>query len=175
MKYCSQCGAPVVKKQPPDEQVERHVCERCDTVHYINPKIIAGCLPLWQDKILLCRRAIEPRSGLWTLPAGFMEVGESVSEAARRETWEEATARMADVTLYTVFSIPRIDQVYLFFRGELSTPEFAPGVESLDVQLFSAGEIPWQELAFPVVRATLEHFLRDRERGEFPVHSADIR
>jgi ADP-ribose pyrophosphatase YjhB (NUDIX family) len=169
MKFCPDCGARVVIKIPPGEDRERFVCEACATVHYQNPKIIAGSVPLWQGKILLCRRAIEPRYGLWTLPAGFMELGESLDEAARRETWEEARAEVNLLGLYTVFSLPHVNQVHIFFRAELSAPSFAPGPESLETRLFEATDIPWQELAFSTVHRTLAYLLEDQKRQRFEV------
>ncbi|MCX8048329.1 MAG: NUDIX hydrolase [Methylohalobius sp.] len=169
MKFCSQCGARLVVKIPAGEDRERFVCEACGTIHYQNPKIIAGCLPLWQDKILLCRRAIEPRLGLWTLPAGFMELGETLEEAAIRETWEEAGAKVGGLKLYTVFSLPHVDQIHLFFRAELISARLAPGPESLEAKLFAQSEIPWQDLAFSTIRRTLEWFLADQKAQRFEV------
>ncbi len=174
MKFCSHCGARLVVKIPAGEDRERFVCECCGTIHYQNPKIIAGCLPLWQGKILLCRRAIEPRYGLWTLPAGFMELGETLEQAALRETWEEARAEVKLLGLYTVFSLPHVDQIHLFFRAELLNSRFAPGPESLAVELFEETDIPWQELAFSTVRRTLESFLEDSKHHRFEVKVEDL-
>ncbi len=172
MKYCSQCGSEVNLSIPDGDDRHRHVCDDCDTIHYSNPKIIAGCVPVFEDKILLCKRAIEPRYGKWTLPAGFMENLESVEEGAIRETWEEARAEVTIDSLYTVFSLPEISQVYMLFRGHLKEPVFASGPESLDVGLFSEDEIPWDELAFPVVKKTLKHFFSDRDKGgDYPLRS----
>ncbi len=174
MIYCSNCGAKVSRKVPEGDDRSRYVCESCATVHYTNPKIVAGCIPVWKGQLLLCRRAIEPRHGLWTLPAGFMEDGESTEQAAARETWEEARARVEDLVLYGVFSIPHINQVYMMFRAALSAESFAPGPESLDVRLFREHEIPWDELAFPVVKLTLEKYFRDTREDDFSVHVEDI-
>lgn len=174
MIYCSNCGALVVEKIPAGDNRTRYVCEACNTIHYQNPNIVAGCIPLWQDRLLLCRRAIEPRYGLWTLPAGFMENGESTEQAAARETWEEARARVGSMKLYGVFSIPHINQVYMMFRACLQAEDFEAGPESLDVRLFAADEIPWDKLAFPVVKLTLERYCSDLESNEFPVHVEDI-
>jgi ADP-ribose pyrophosphatase YjhB (NUDIX family) len=174
MIYCSNCGARVVEKVPAGDDRARFVCETCSTVHYQNPKIVAGCIPEWNGRVLLCRRAIEPRLGLWTLPAGFMENLETTEQAAARETWEEARARVTNMALYGVFSIPHISQVYMMFRARLQAEEFAPGPESLDVRLFEEHEIPWDELAFPVVRLTLERYYRDIRGDTFPVHVEDI-
>ncbi len=174
MIYCSNCGARVVEKIPAGDDRARFVCETCATIHYQNPKIVAGCIPEWNGRLLLCRRAIEPRLGLWTLPAGFMENLETTEQAAARETWEEARARVVDMSLYGVFSIPHISQVYMMFRARLQAEEYAPGPESLDVRLFDEHEIPWDELAFPVVRLTLEKYYQDINGDGFPVHVEDI-
>ena len=152
----------------------RHVCDDCGTVHYQNPKIVAGCIPMWEDKILICKRAIDPRYGKWTLPAGFMENGETVVQAAMRETVEEARARVIDLELYGLFNIPHVNQVYIMFRGELEAPNFSSGPESLEVRLVTESEIPWGELAFPVIKRTLDLFLEDRRRGSFGNHMFDI-
>jgi len=163
-----------VQKIPPGDTLVRWVCEACQTIFYQNPKIVAGCLPEWEDKILLCRRAIEPRYGLWTLPAGFMENQESVQQAAIRETWEEAQAHVHSLTLYNVFSLPYINQVYILFRATLADLNFAPGLESLEIQLFSQEDIPWEQLAFSAIRRSLTHYFRDRPTGQFPVHVDDM-
>jgi len=175
MNYCSYCGsAQLVHKIPEGDNLPRFVCEACHNIHYQNPKIVVGCLPEWEDKILLCKRAIEPRYGLWTLPAGFMENNETLEQGAARETWEEAQARLEQLSLYTVFSLPHISQVYMIFRAQLRDLTFAPGIESLDVRFFSQDEIPWDDLAFPVIQKTLTHYFQDRATGEFPVHLGDI-
>jgi ADP-ribose pyrophosphatase YjhB (NUDIX family) len=174
MKYCSQCGAPVVQKVPPGDNLPRFVCEACQAVHYLNPKIVAACIPEWNGSILLCRRAIEPRSGLWTFPAGFMEIGESTEQAALRETLEEAHADVEIASLYAVFSLPHISQVYVVFRGRMKSPEFAPGAESLEVRLFPPETIPWDLLAFPVIRETLARYVRDLEQGCFALHVGSV-
>jgi len=174
MIYCSNCGTRVTTKIPAGDNRQRYVCDACSTIHYQNPKIVAGCVPAWNDRLLLCRRAIEPRYGLWTLPAGFMENGESTEQAAARETREEACASVIDMALYGVFSIPQINQVYLMFRGQLETEDYHPGAESLDVRLFEEHEIPWEELAFPVVRLTLERYYKDVKTRRFPVYVENI-
>lgn len=174
MIYCSQCGEQLVEKVPAGDNRPRDVCEACDTIHYVNPKIVAGCIPVWEDRLLLCRRAIEPRAGLWTLPAGFMENGESTEQAAARETMEEACAEVDQLELYGVFSIPHISQVYMMFRSVLVSEDFRPGPESLEVELFDPADIPWDELAFPVVRTTLERFVADWPNERFPVYVEDI-
>jgi ADP-ribose pyrophosphatase YjhB (NUDIX family) len=174
MIYCRNCGARVVEKVPSGDDRTRFVCEACATIHYQNPKIVAGCIPEWDGRLLLCRRAIEPRLGLWTLPAGFMENLESTEQAAARETWEEARARVSNMALYGVFSIPHISQVYMMFRARLQADEYAPGPESLEVRLFEEHEIPWDELAFPVIRLTLEKYFQDIRGDGFQVHVEDI-
>lgn len=174
MKFCSDCGHPVHIKIPDGDERERHVCGSCDTIHYQNPRIITGCLPIHQDQVLLCKRAIEPRLGLWTLPAGFMENGETTEQGALRESLEEAKADIDLEDLYTLFSLPYINQVYFFYRGQLSNLSFGPGYESLEVKLFSEDEIPWDELAFPVVTRTLRHYFNDRENNDFPLRSESI-
>ncbi|MBI5429366.1 MAG: NUDIX hydrolase [Nitrosomonadales bacterium] len=174
MKYCSHCGSPVELRLPPDDNRHRHVCTACGEIHYENPKLIVGAVPVWQDKILLCRRAIEPRHGLWTLPAGFMENGETTAEAAARETLEEANARVAVGELYTLYNLPHINQVHLLFRAELLDLDFSPGAESLEVRLFAEDEIPWDTLAFRPVRFTLQHYFADRKLGEFRFRTGDL-
>ncbi|HEB77688.1 MAG TPA: NUDIX domain-containing protein [Methylothermaceae bacterium] len=171
MKFCSECGATLVIRIPAGEDRERHVCEACGTIHYQNPKIVAGCIPEWRGSILLCRRAIEPRKGLWTLPAGFMELGETLEQAAARETMEEACAEVEILGLYTVFSLPHVDQVHMFFRARMLKPHFAPGAESLETRLVSEKEIPWSDLAFSTVRRTLEYYLSDRRENRFRLRS----
>lgn len=170
MKFCSQCGGPVTRKVPAGDNLPRYVCDACQEIHYQNPKIVAGCIPEWEGKILLCRRAIEPRSGLWTFPAGFMETGESTEQAAARETFEEAQADVEITSLYAVFSLPHINQVYMVFRGRMRGPAFQAGTESLEVQLFDHESIPWDQIAFPVVREALARYIQDAVRGIFQVH-----
>lgn len=175
MKYCSQCGGELTLRIPPGDDHLRHVCNTCGTIHYQNPKMVVGCIPEWEDKILLCRRAIEPRHGLWTLPAGFMENGETTAEGAARETLEEAGARIEMGPLYTLFNLPHIDQVYFMFRARLLDLDYKPGIETLEARLFSEQEIPWDQLAFRTIRATLELYFRDRANGGFGFHFGDIR
>lgn len=159
MKYCSACGHLVKLAIPPGEDRERHVCTACDTIHYENPKIITGCLPIWEDQILLCKRAIEPRKGYWTLPAGFLENGESVEEGALRETKEEANADVTITRLLSVSSIPRISQVYMIYLATLNHLDFFPGEESLEVKLFPPETIPWADIAFSAVKYVLQCYL----------------
>jgi ADP-ribose pyrophosphatase YjhB (NUDIX family) len=174
MKYCSLCGGPVELRVPPDDNRKRHVCTACGEVHYQNPKLIVGAMPEWQGKILLCRRAIEPRHGLWTLPAGFMENGETTTEAATRETLEEANARIEIGDLYSMYSLPYINQVHLMFRARLLDLDFRPGQESLEVRLFSEADIPWDEIAFRPVRFSLEHYFSERPSGNFGFHLGEL-
>lgn len=174
LKFCNQCGSEVTLQVPEGDTLPRFVCTRCGTVHYQNPKIVAGCLPHREGKVLLCRRAIEPRYGLWTLPAGFMENGETVQQAAARETREEALAEVAATSLYAVYSIPHISQVYMLFRAPLAAPAFGAGAESLDVALFELDRIPWDQLAFPVMQRVLEHYTTDLQRQRFEVHVGEI-
>lgn len=174
MRFCSQCAAPLGKRVPPGDTLPRFVCESCQAIHYENPKIVAGCVLEWAGQILLCRRAIEPRAGYWTFPAGFMEQGESTEQAARRETFEEAKAVVEECQLYSVVSMPRISQVYVVFRAQLSAPEFGPGAESLDVELFDREKIPWDELAFRVIERILRQYVQDSAQGLYPVFVADL-
>ena len=174
MKFCSQCGAPVILRVPSGDNRPRHICDTCDTIHYQNPKIVAGCVPEWGDRILLCRRAIEPRYGLWTLPAGFMENGESAVAAAAREALEEANAMVENLILYGLYSLTHVNQVYLMFRGRLKDGAASPGEESLEVGLFAEEEIPWEQLAFTVVHETLRQYFTERRTGVFHPHVGDI-
>jgi ADP-ribose pyrophosphatase YjhB (NUDIX family) len=174
MKYCSHCGAPVSHRIPSGDNRHRYVCDHCGSIHYQNPRMVVGCLPEWQDRVLLCRRAIEPRYGLWTLPAGFMENGETTAEGAVRETLEEAGARVEIIDLYTLINVPDIDQVYLLFRARLLDTDFAAGEESLEVALFDEAGIPWDQLAFRTVHTTLRHYFEDRRSGQFPLHCGDL-
>jgi ADP-ribose pyrophosphatase YjhB (NUDIX family) len=175
MKFCSSCGDPVSRRVPEGDDRPRYICDSCSTIHYENPKIVAGCIPAWEGQVLLCRRAIEPRRGLWTLPAGFMENGETTSQAAERETLEEACARVRIEALYALFNLPHIDQVYMIFRAQLRDTDFRPGAESLEVALFAEHGIPWSQLAFPVITETLRLYFSDRAQGgDFPVRVGDI-
>ncbi|RMG33549.1 MAG: NUDIX domain-containing protein [Gammaproteobacteria bacterium] len=174
MNYCSHCGQPVRRGIPPGDNRERYICDNCGIVHYHNPKIVTGCIVHWQDRVLLCRRAIEPRHGLWTVPAGFMENGEATWEGAMRETLEEANARVEIEGLYFTVNLPHIDQVYMLFRARLLDLDFSPGEESLAVDLFTQDQVPWDELAFPTVRLALEQYFEDRAQGRFAPRMADI-
>lgn len=181
MNFCSDCGQPVSLKIPDDDTRLRHVCSHCGTIHYQNPKMVVGSIPLWRDdeRVLLCRRAIEPRHGYWTLPAGFMENSETTEEAAARETMEEAGARIELKGLFSLMNVPHVHQVHLFYRAHLLDLDFSAGVESLEVKLFREDEIPWDDIAFPTVSQTLRLFFDDlkahRSGQPFGVHSRDIR
>lgn len=174
MNYCSNCGQPVVLRIPSGDNLPRHVCDHCDTIHYQNPNVVAGCIPIWENKILICKRAIDPQYGKWTLPAGFLENGETVQQGAMRETMEEATAKISNLELFGMFNITHVNQVYVMFRGQLEEYDFSPGVESLECKMVTEDEIPWEELAFPVVDKTLKLFLKDRNQNQFNVHTEDI-
>ena len=170
MKFCSQCGSGRVSfRVPAGDSLPRHVCDDCGEIHYQNPKIVVGCLPEWQGQVLLCRRAIEPRHGLWTLPAGFLENGESVVAGALRETEEEAGARVEIDELYALISLSQIGQVFMMFRARLVDLDFGPGPESLEVRLFPEADVPWEDLAFRTVARTLRRYFLDRRRGSFPL------
>ncbi|MBB5213168.1 NUDIX hydrolase [Microbulbifer hydrolyticus] len=174
MKFCSHCGHTVVFEIPTGDDRPRHLCRDCGAIHYVNPRVIVGTLPYLGDQVLLCKRAIEPRYGLWTLPAGFMENGETSEQGALRESWEEARANMRVDELFSVYDIPHINQVYLIYRGELTDTNFGPGPESLEVELFDEKDIPWEEMAFPVMTQTLKHYFNDREKGNYSLHRGVI-
>jgi ADP-ribose pyrophosphatase YjhB (NUDIX family) len=169
MNYCSHCGQAVSQRIPDGDDRLRSICDGCDTIHYQNPRIIVGIIPTHEDQVLLCRRAIEPRKGYWTVPAGFMENGETTLQGAKRETWEEARANVSDETLYRMFDLPYINQVYIFYRSTLVDHTYHAGPESLEVKLFSEQEIPWGEIAFPVVTDALREYFDDCRNGSFPV------
>ncbi len=174
MKYCSNCSATVELLIPDGDSLPRYVCTTCNIIHYQNPKMVVGCIPEWEDKILLCRRAIEPRLGWWTLPAGFMENNETLEQAAARETLEEANARVEIGNLYAIYSLPHISQVYLLFRARLLDLDFKPGIESLEVKLLSENEIPWEEMAFRVIHDPLMQYFKERKLGKLGFHKGII-
>lgn len=174
MKFCPDCGAHVELRVPDGDTLPRHVCKACHTIHYSNPKMVIGCIAEWEDKILLCKRAIEPRFGCWTPPAGFMENGETTSEGALRETLEEANARVEIGELFSMLSVPHVNQVHIFYRARLLDLEFAPGTESLEVALFAEAEIPWKQIAFRTISTTLRHYYEDRRLGCYGCHSGAI-
>ncbi|MFZ6768634.1 NUDIX hydrolase [Undibacterium sp. Di26W] len=182
MKFCSECASPVVLQIPADDTRERFVCPACGTIHYQNPKMVVGSIPVWEDdgvtKVLLCRRAIEPRLGFWTLPAGFMENNETTSQAAQRETDEEAGAHIKLHELFSILNVPHVHQVHLFYRATLLDLDYAAGVESLEVALFSEEQIPWEDIAFPTTTHTLKFFFANlaqvKQGGQYEVHAHDI-
>lgn len=174
MRYCSNCGARVELRVPEGDSLLRHVCLACGVIHYQNPKIVVGCIPEWEDSILLCRRAIEPRHGLWTVPSGFMENAETLGQGAERETLEEANARVRMGNLYAIYDLPYINQVHVLFRAQLLDLDFKPGIESLDVRLFSEEEIPWDKLAFRVIREPLKRYFEERRQGKLGFHMGTI-
>lgn len=174
IKYCTHCGADVSFEIPAGDALPRHVCKRCGHIHYENPRLVVGCVATWEGRILLCRRAIEPRRGFWTLPAGFMENGETTAEAASRETHEEAGARIIIDAPFSMVSIAHINQVHLFYRGRLASAEHSAGDESLEVALLQPEEIPWEEIAFRSVTHCLERFLTDAAQGHFGFHETAL-
>jgi ADP-ribose pyrophosphatase YjhB (NUDIX family) len=175
IKYCKNCGTAVVYRLPDDgDTKKRAVCPACNTVHYENPLNVVGTVPVWGDKVLLCKRNIEPRKGKWTLPAGFMELEETTTEGAARETVEEAGAQFEMQSLFSVLSVPKVGQVHLFYRAKLTSDQFAPGYETQEAKLFAEADIPWDEIAFRTVKVTLERFFQDRAIGVFGVHQVDI-
>ena len=173
-KHCKACGGRVEYRVPADDNRDRATCTLCGHVHYENPLNVVGTVPTWGDEVLLCRRNIEPRYGLWTLPAGFMELGETVAEGAVRETIEEAGARIELEGLYAVLNVVRVGQVHLFYRARLLDTDFAPGPETIEAQLFTEERVPWDQIAFRTVRETLRRYFDDRRRGTFGLHCADV-
>lgn len=174
IEYCNLCGKAVALEVPEGDSLPRHVCQSCGHIHYLNPRLVIGCVAEWNSKILLCRRAIEPRLGFWTLPAGFMENGETTADAAIRETWEEAGAKIGIDAAFAMVSIAHINQVHLFYRGKMVSGDFAAGTESLEVALFSPDDIPWDDLSFRSVSYCLKHYLDDKQRGAFGFHETAL-
>lgn len=174
MNFCNLCGGKVKLRVPEGEDRPRFVCADCATIHYQNPKMVIGAIPVMGGKILLCRRAIEPRKNKWTIPAGWLENGETVSACAIRETAEEAWANIDDLQPYVFVDLHFINLVYLIFRARLLNQDFHAGSESFEVMLFTPEEIPWEDLAFPAVRETLKCFCDDLEKGKFPFHIIEL-
>lgn len=174
MKFCSNCGDTVELSIPEDDDRERFVCISCEIIHYVNPRVIVGCVPIYEGKVLLCKRAIEPRLGYWTLPAGFMENGETTPQGAARETWEEAQAKVTNLELYRIFDVPYVSQVYMFYRCELTDGAFGVGAESSECALCTEADVPWDEIAFPAVKETLKAYFSDAKSGQFPVQVSAI-
>lgn len=178
IRHCRECGSPVVYRLPDDGDTKpRAVCSTCQTIHYENPLNVVGTVPVWGEdgaQVLLCLRNIEPRRGKWTLPAGFMELGETTADGARRETLEEAGATIEMGPLFTLMNVPLVGQVHLYYRARLLSDRFDPGFETIEARLFRQEEIPWEEIAFRTVRVTLEHYFADLRRGAFGIHTVDI-
>ncbi|HQW08012.1 MAG TPA: NUDIX hydrolase [Steroidobacteraceae bacterium] len=170
MNFCSHCGSPVIRKVPEGDHLPRHVCDHCGTIHYQNPKLVVGCVPEDGGRILLCKRAIEPRRGYWTVPAGFMENGETLQQAAERESHEEALARVEIGSLLAIVHVLSAHQVHVFFRARLAEPEFGVGPESLESKMVTEAEVPWEDLAFPSITFTLRRFFADRARRVEELH-----
>ncbi len=174
MKFCPDCGQPVKYLVPEGDQLPRAVCVACGTVHYENPRIVAGCVPEWRGQVLLCRRAIEPRRGYWTAPAGFLEIGESIHAAALRETVEEALAEVAIGSLLSVVNVLHAAQVHIMFRARMVSERHGPGAESLETALFTEHQVPWDDIAFESVHFSLERYFTDRREGAERQHFHDI-
>ena len=174
IQHCRVCGQRAEDRVPEADNRERAVCTACGEIHYENPLNVVGTLPVWGEQVLLCRRNIEPRYGFWTLPAGFMELGETAAEGALRETVEEAGAHVEMQALYTLLNVVRAGQVHLFYRARMLDTHLAPGTETIEARLFDEASVPWDQIAFRTVRTTLEHFFADRKRGVFELHTGDI-
>jgi ADP-ribose pyrophosphatase YjhB (NUDIX family) len=172
--HCKTCGGPTRYQVPADDSIERAMCAACGAIHYENPLLVVGTLPVWENKVLLCRRNIEPRFGLWTLPGGFMEIGETTEQGAVRETTEEAGARVELQGLCSLLCVPHIGQVHLFYRARLLDIDFAPGPETIEAQLFAEADIPWDLLAFRTVKETLAYHFDNARRGQYGLLCADI-
>lgn len=175
IKHCKNCGSAVSYRIPDDGDTKaRAVCPNCLTIHYENPLNVVGTVPYWGEKVLLCKRSIEPRRGKWTLPAGFMEMDETVAQGALRETIEEAGASIELEDFFSLLNVARVGQVHMFYRARLLSDHFDPGVETLEARLFDEADIPWSEIAFKTVHETLKHFFADRQAGRFNLHVIDI-
>lgn len=175
MKYCSQCGGSLQHRVPEGDNLPRYICNNCAEIHYHNPRVITGCLPIWQDKVLMCKRAIEPRYGYWTLPAGFLELGETAAQGAARETMEEARAQVEVRNLYSFINVTYIGQIYTLYLADMLNLDFGPGPESLEVELMTEDDIPWSELAFPTVKLSLQNYFADRrENRPMEMHTHDL-
>ncbi|WP_157272264.1 NUDIX hydrolase [Azohydromonas aeria] len=174
IQHCPACGSHVHYRIPPDDNRERAVCSACGRIHYENPLNVVGTLPTWNDQVLLCLRNIEPRRGFWTLPAGFMELGETTAQGAARETDEEAGAQIELGQLFSVMNVRQVGQVHLYYLARLTDTAFHPGPETIEARLFTEAEVPWDQIAFRTVRETLRRYFEDRKRGQFGLHTADI-
>lgn len=171
LHYCTQCATPLARIIPPDDSIVREVCLQCGSVHYQNPRNVVGVVPVWEDKILLCKRAIEPRYNTWTLPAGFMELKETTAEGALREADEEAGVQLELGNLFTLIDVPSAGQVHMYYLAKVLSPELNPGPESLEAQFFALDEIPWEGLSFRTVSSTLRHYINDKNNGVFSFHN----
>ena len=174
MNFCNQCGARVELRTPPGDHIARHVCDACGTIHYLNPRLIVGCVPEYEGRVLLCRRAIEPRRGYWTMPAGFMENGETLQQAAARECKEEALADVEIGSLLAIVHVLHAQQVHVFFRAKLLVPEYGAGIESLETELFRPEDVPWADIAFPSTDYTLRRYFEDKAAGREPHHFSEV-
>ena len=174
MKFCCNCASPVTSRVLPGDNLPRWVCDQCGEIHYQNPRIVVGSIPEFEGKLLLCRRAIEPRYGYWTLPAGFMENGETIAQGAARETLEEAGAEVELGPPFSMISVPHVNQVHLFYRARLLKLDFKPGEETLEVALYDEAGMPWKDIAFRTVGLTLKRWFEDRSRGAFGFHAEDL-
>lgn len=173
-QFCPKCGAPIEYRTPAGDDRPRDVCSRHGDIFYHNPRVVVGCVPEWGERVLMCRRSIEPRRHFWTLPAGFLEMDETTAEAGVRETWEESRARVALGPLFSFINVAHIGQIHMFYRAEMTDGEHAPGPESTETVLMTEDEIPWRELAFPTIHRTLERYFADRRRGTFHLHAEDL-
>ena len=178
IKHCRACGAPVIYRLPDDgDTKQRAVCTACNTVYYENPLNVVGTIPTWGEdgaQVLLCKRNIEPRRGKWTLPAGFMELGETTAEGAARETVEEAGAQFEMQALFALMNVVKVCQVHLFYKAKLLSTDFDPGTETIEAKLFGEADIPWEELAFKTVKETLKLYFENRRTANFGFHVMDI-
>jgi len=170
VKYCSNCGTSVTLQEVEDDHRQRYVCSHCDTIHYQNPNVVVGSIPIWEGKILMARRGIEPRKGFWNLPAGFLENQETVEEGAQRELYEETEAKIEDLQLFSVYSVPRINQIHIYYRANMMSAHWALTSESTEIRLMDISEIPWDEIAFPSTKFMLEKYAEDVKKGSFCVH-----
>ncbi len=175
MNYCSNCGSPISLRTIDGDAIPRFECTSCDVIHYQNPKVVVGVLPYWEDKVLLCSRAIEPRKGYWNVPGGYLENKETLAEGASREAWEEAQITLENLKLHSVYSIPHISQIYMHFISPMPDLTFSPGIESLEVRLFREDEIPWDQIAFSSSKFTLKNYFQDLKSGSFQVHVSERR
>jgi 8-oxo-dGTP pyrophosphatase MutT (NUDIX family) len=175
VKFCNACGHPVRFRVPDGDHQPRHVCDHCGHIQYFNPRVIVGCVPEWEDgRILMCRRDIEPRRGLWTFPAGFMELAETTAQGAARETVEESQADVEVGALFAVITVAYVSQIYMIHRGRLRTPHHGVTPESSETRLMHESEIPWDEIAFPTVWHSLKFFFADRASGQHGVHTLEL-